>query len=244
MRHSSPAALSPRWLPAALVVLLGLLASVLLYREQDARLTAIEQARFEQQATQVSQALQQRLASDTEVVYGLRGLFVANPALTRAQFQRAAEELAASSRTPGLVSLAFTRRVAQADREAFEQQVRADRSLRADGNPGFAIHPSVQRSEYFVADFLWPIQGNEAVLGLDISSQPANLEAMQYARDTGQVVVSAAFPLLQEILRSPRYRHSCAGIRCSADGGRNTVQKAFSGRCGHDGERVQVDAGD
>ena len=243
MRHSSPAALSPRWLPAALVVLLGLLASVLLYREQDARLTAIEQARFEQQATQVSQALQQRLASDTEVVYGLRGLFVANPALTRAQFQRAAEELAASSRTPGLVSLAFTRRVAQADREAFEQQVRADRSLRADGNPGFAIHPLVQRSEYFVADFLWPIQGNEAVLGLDISSQPANLEAMQYARDRPCGGVGR-FSLAARILRSPRYRDSCAGIRCSADGGRNTVQKAFSGRCGHDGERVQVDAGD
>ena len=181
MRHSSPAALSPRWLPAALVVLLGLLASVLLYREQDARLTAIEQARFEQQATQVSQALQQRLASDTEVVYGLRGLFVANPALTRAQFQRAAEELAASSRTPGLVSLAFTRRVAQADREAFEQQVRADRSLRADGNPGFAIHPSASRSEYFVADFLSPLKGN----------------------DTGHVVVSAAFPLLQESSAHP-----------------------------------------
>ena len=181
-----------------MVVLLGLLASLLLYREQDARLTAIEQARFEQQATQVSQALQQRLANYTEVVYGLRGLFVANPALTRAQFQRAAEELAAGPRTPGLVSLAFTRRVAQADREAFEQQVRADRSLWADGNPGFAIHPSASRSEYFVADFLSPLKGNEAILGLDISSQPANLEAMQYARDTGQVVVSAAFPLLQE----------------------------------------------
>ncbi|AVO42600.1 EAL domain-containing protein [Simplicispira suum] len=203
MSTSLPAVPSSRWLHAALVALLGLLASVVLYREQDARLTAIEQARFEQQATQIYQALQQRLANDTEVVYGLRGLFVANPALTRAQFQRVAEELAAGSRTPGLVNLSFTRRVAQADREAFEQQVRADRSLWADGNPGFAIHPSAPRSEYFVADFLWPLQGNEALLGFDISSQPANLEAMHYARDTGQVVMSAPFTLLQETLAHP-----------------------------------------
>ena len=88
-------------------------------------------------------------------------------------------------------------------REAFEQQVRADRSLRADGNPGFAIHPSAPRSEYFVADFLWPLQGNEALLGFDISSQPANLEAMHYARDTGQVVMLAPFTLLQETPAHP-----------------------------------------
>jgi diguanylate cyclase (GGDEF)-like protein/PAS domain S-box-containing protein len=194
---------SRRWMHACAVLVLGCLAGALLYREQDRRLTSIEQARFEQRATQVSQALQQRLANYTEVVFGLRSLFVANPALTREQFQRAAQALGADARMPGLVNLSFTRRVAQGEREAFEQQVRADLALPADARPGFSVHPLVPREEYFVADYVWPLEGNESILGLDISSQPANLAAMRYARDTGNVVVSGAFALLQTAAAQP-----------------------------------------
>ena len=64
--------------------------------------------------------------------------------------------------------------------------------------PQFKIHPPGDRPEYFVAEYLWPMFGNEGVLGLDISAQPTNLAAMRYSRDSGQTVVSAPFDLLQE----------------------------------------------
>ncbi len=210
----------PYWLPGALLVAVGLLFTTFLYFEQQRRLNLIEQSRFEQQATEVSLALKARLASDTEVVYGLRGLFSANPELTRAQFQHAADELEATSRNPGLVNLAFTRRVAAKDLAAFELRSRSDASLQALGLPGLAVHPLVQRDEYFVADYIWPVPGNEQILGFDIGSQPANLKAMQQARATGEAVVSKPFMLVQAteprpgfVIRVPVYDVARVGMQ-------------------------------
>ena len=131
---------------------------------------------------------------------GLRGLFTANPQLSRLDFERAASEIEVGQRYPGVRNLSFTRWVPAADKAAFEARVRADTSLSPEGLPNFAIHPPGDRPEYFVAEYLWPMIGNEDVLGLDISTQPTNLAAMHYSRDSGQTVVSAPFDLLQEEL--------------------------------------------
>jgi len=220
MRQAPTSSRFPYWLPGALLVAVGLLFTTFLYFEQQRRLNLIEQSRFEQQATEVSLALKARLASYTEVVYGLRGLFSANPELTRAQFQHAADELEATSRNPGLVNLAFTRRVAAKDLAAFELRSRSDASLQTLGLPGLAVHPLVQRDEYFVADYIWPVPGNEQILGFDIGSQPANLKAMQHARATGEVVVSRPFMLVQAseprpgfVMRVPVYDVARVGMQ-------------------------------
>jgi len=202
------------WFAGLAVALLGLLASGWLYQIQRASLAATEQARFEQKASEFTDALGQRVAAYTEIVYGLRGLFVTNPATGRAAFDEAVRELDVPSRYPGLKNLSFTRLVAATERADFEARVRADTSLGPQGLPGFAIHPPGERAEYFVADYIWPREGNERVLGLDISSQPANLAAMQYSRDSGKVVASAPFELLQEkehrlgfVIRVPVFVH-------------------------------------
>ncbi len=202
----------PYWIPGALLILAGLIFTGFLYFEQERRLNAIEQSRFEQRATEVSLALKKRLASYTEVVYGLRGLFVVNPELTREQFERAANELDASGRNPGLLNLAFTRRVDAKDWVAFESRLRADLALQGYVWPGFAAQQGAQQGELFVADYLWPMAGNESILGLDIGLQAANLKAMHKARATGEVVASKPFALLQEresqqgmVLRAPVY---------------------------------------
>ena len=158
----------------------------------------IEEARFTQETRAFSDALSQRIAGHTEVVNGLRGLFTANPRLSRLDFERAASELEVGQRYPGVRNLSFTRWVPGPEREAYEARVRADTSLSPEGLPQFKIHPPGERPEYFVAEYLWPMFGNEGVLGLDISAQPTNLAAMRYSRDSGQTVVSAPFDLLQE----------------------------------------------
>ena len=158
----------------------------------------IEEARFTQETRAFSDALSQRIAGHTEVVNGLRGLFTANPRLSRLDFERAASELEVGQRYPGVRNLSFMRWVPGPEREAYEARVRADTSLSPEGLPQFKIHPPGERPEYFVAEYLWPMFGNEGVLGLDISAQPTNLAAMRYSRDSGQTVVSAPFDLLQE----------------------------------------------
>ncbi len=177
---------------------LGLVLSLWLAQHQAASMAQIEEARFTQETRAFSDALSQRIAGHTEVVNGLRGLFTANPRLSRLDFERAASEMEVGQRYPGVRNLSFTRWVPGAEREAYEARVRADTSLSPEGLPQFKIHPPGERAEYFVAEYLWPMFGNEGVLGLDISAQPTNLAAMRYSRDSGQTVVSAPFDLLQE----------------------------------------------
>ena len=180
------------------VAALGLVLSLWLAQHQAASMAQIEEARFTQETRAFSDALSQRIAGHTEVVNGLRGLFTANPRLSRLDFERAASEMEVGQRYPGVRNLSFTRWVPGPEREAYEARVRADTSLSPEGLPQFKIHPPGERPEYFVAEYLWPMFGNEGVLGLDISAQPANLAAMRYSRDSGQTVVSAPFDLLQE----------------------------------------------
>ena len=180
------------------VAVLGLLLSGGLVKQQADSVAQIQQARFVQEARAFSDTLSQRIAGHTEVVNGLRGLFTANPQLSRLDFERAASEVEVGQRYPGVRNLSFTRWVPAADKAEFEARVRSDTSLSPEGLPNFAIHPPGERPEYFVAEYLWPMNGNEDVLGLDISVQPTNLAAMHYSRDSGHTVVSAPFDLLQE----------------------------------------------
>ena len=180
------------------MAVLGLGLSLWLGAHQADSMAQIDQARFVQEARAFSDALSQRITGHTEVVNGLRGLFTANPHLSRLDFERAASEMEVGQRYPGVRNLSFTRWVPGPEREAYEARVRVDTSLSPDGFPNFRIHPPGERAEYFVAEYLWPMVGNEGVLGLDISAQPTNLAAMRYSRDSGQTVVSAPFDLIQE----------------------------------------------
>ena len=200
------------------VAIAGLLTTLWLAQQQARSVATISEARFLQEARAFSDALAQRMATHTEIVNGLRSLFMVNPVLSRAEFERAARELDVRQRYPGVRNLAFTRYVTAEQRAAFEARVRADTSVNPQGLPDFAIHPAGARPEYFVVEYLWPEEGSRGLLGLDISVQPANLEAMHYSRDTGKTVVSAPFELLQEkdhrtafVLRAPVFGSAPVG---------------------------------
>ena len=193
------------WLVGLGVAAVGLAASFWLAWQQAESVAHVGRGRFMQEARAFADALSQRIEGHTEVVNGLRGLFTANPRLTRAEFERAANQLDVGQRYPGVRNLSFTRWVPAAERAAFEAKVRADTSLSPQGYPDFAIYPPGERAEYFVAEYLWPLPGNERVLGLDISAQPTNLAAMQYSRDSGHTVASAPFDLLQEETHRPGF---------------------------------------
>lgn len=176
---------------------------------------AVALIRFEQNAEVFSDALTRHLDAYIEIAFGLRSLFIANPALGRRDFVEAAERLDIGSRHPEIKNLAFTRYVRAQDKAAFEQRVRTDTSVTPEGYPQFAIRPPGMRQEYFVADYLWPMQGNQGIHGLDISAQPTNLASMRYSQHSGKPVASGPFDLLQEsthrtgfVIRVPVFRHT------------------------------------
>ncbi|MDT8990467.1 CHASE domain-containing protein [Curvibacter sp. APW13] len=201
------------WAMATLVFAIGASASALWVWRAQGENAALAHARFVERADAFSEALAQRVDAYTDIAFGLRGLFLANPNLSRRDFVLAAQRLDIANRHPEIKNLAFTRYVRGADKDAFVARVRADTSLEPQGYPGFAIRPPGERAEYFVADYLWPLEGNQGIHGLDISAQPVNLASMRYAQSSGKPVASGPFDLLQEtsqrtgfVIRVPVFR--------------------------------------
>ncbi len=187
------------WILGLVVAVLGLTVTAYLVMLQHDSARDIAHSRLVHDANTVAEALARRVDAYTETAFGLRSLFVVNPATSRKAFADAVERLGIDSRYPGIKNIAFTRYVPASEKQAFERAVRADTSLHAGGYPDFAIRPPGERSEYFVADYLWPESGSRGVHGLDISAQPANLASMRYAMETRKPTASGPFDLIQEV---------------------------------------------
>ncbi|NVO07768.1 MAG: CHASE domain-containing protein, partial [Rhodoferax sp.] len=187
------------WAWGIAVALLGLCVTAYVAVYQERALQQLEQERLEHSAHAFSESLTRRLDAYTEIAFGLRSLFIVNPATSRKAFEAAVVRLDAQLRYPGIKNIAFTRYVPAARKQAFERAVRSDTSLDPAGYPGFSIRPPGERAEYFVADYLWPQSGSKGVHGLDISVQPANLASMRYAMATGKPTASGPFDLIQEV---------------------------------------------
>ena len=185
-------------MPGLVLALVGSAASFALWQQQTASVAEMARVRFTQEARSFSEALELRLGSHFELLNGLRSLFVINPDLNRSGFERVASELDLTRYRGSVRNLAFTRYVPAADKAAFVERARSNASLDGTEYPDFTIHPPAVRDEYFVVDYLWPRAGNEGVLGLDITSQPANLETMLRGRETRRVMATAPFELVQE----------------------------------------------
>ncbi len=184
---------SPRhWLPGALVALAGLLASGALWHQQSASIKSIAEVRIGQEARSFAEALELRLGAHVELLNGLRGLFSMNPQLSRREFERVARDMDLSRYHAGVRNITFVRYVPGEERAAFEARARAESAPST-----FAIHPPGVRPAYYVVEFLWPVDGNAQVLGLDIASQQPNAEAFLRSRGTGGPVASAPFDLIQ-----------------------------------------------
>ncbi|HCL85566.1 MAG TPA: hypothetical protein DIC45_03465 [Comamonadaceae bacterium] len=185
-------------LPGLVVALAGILASYGWWQYQEGVMQSLANARFERQALAAADALQRRVQTKGDLLMGLRGLLMVNPDLPRADFERVAQSLKLDMGHGSVLNLHFTRAVPAAERSAFEVGARADPHVDGSLPSHFTIHPVLDVSEHFVVDFVWPVQGNEQVQGLDIQSQPANVQGYLVARDTGALVVTAPFSMAQE----------------------------------------------
>ncbi|WP_169788047.1 CHASE domain-containing protein [Caldimonas brevitalea] len=174
--------------------------------EREARRELQEHARI------VGSTVERRIGGWAEVLHGVRGLFAASQVVTRREFSEYFEQLELRRRYPGFLSLQFVRYVRHQDKAAFEASLRAE--IREPGRYGanFAIHPEGERADYYVTHFIEPIAGNERALGFDAALTPQRREALERARDRGELTGSGRLQLVQSgnkvgyVLRQPVYR--------------------------------------
>jgi PAS domain S-box-containing protein len=152
---------------------------------------------FANSANLATSVIERRMQRYVDMLYGLEALASHDTDFTRTDFYEYTSALDVGRRFPGVRAIQFIRRVPDAERERFVKKVRADRN-RKPPQPDFDIRPADRHEEYWVVDFIEPVLGNEAAVGLDIRSRPAALEAAQRARDSGEPVMTGRYRLVQE----------------------------------------------
>ncbi|MFC4922936.1 CHASE domain-containing protein [Delftia deserti] len=165
--------------PAATVMAVGMCLSAALALQQQRALERIDLQRHTQQAQSARQALEMRLDAYAVMVQHVANQLAASPEMGQQAFARIAQALRIQIQ-PGMQALTFTRAA-------------------TERGPGSQDPPASFRPDphYFFIDYLWPVEGNESIAGLDMHDRPSLMASMLRSRDSAAAVVSAPFAMKQ-----------------------------------------------
>lgn len=127
------------------------------------------------------------------------GLFGASEYVSREEWFNFLNTKKVLSRYPEIQSVGYIERVDHAHKDAFIEKVRAE------GFSDFVIKPEGQRDQYYVVNYLEPVEGNEAAFGFDLGSNPNRLEALEEARDRNRFSITSPISLVQDNEASPAF---------------------------------------
>ncbi|MEW5852282.1 MAG: CHASE domain-containing protein, partial [Myxococcota bacterium] len=144
-------------------------------------------ARFQLQARELSDVIQEQLDRDLETTYALRSFFLASEHVTQAEFRLFTDCML--QRHPGILALGWLPRVPASERAAFELEARRD------GLPDFQItelndaHTLVSagaRPEFLPLRYVEPLHGNLRAPGLDVAALREPRAALLRASSAGE----------------------------------------------------------
>jgi PAS domain S-box-containing protein len=146
---------------------------------------------------QFARELEGRVQSYIDTLPGLRAFALLNPSPDDREFQRYVQAISLQERFPGLALTFLIQRVRAAERDAFVQGVRRDRSVYPEGRPTFSIQPPGEREDYLVLRHTYP--EDPGGLGYDLldTSQTYRAAALRTA-ETGKVVATGPLRLARD----------------------------------------------
>jgi signal transduction histidine kinase len=176
------------------VLLTGVLCAVAAALYVTRVVEAQAQARFRADVAASVEALRDRMEAYTGMLRATRGLVESMRGETDAgTFARFVESLEIPRLYPGIQGIGF----AEALRPA--ELPRHEAKLRATKGPAYAVWPAGERALYGVITHLEPLDWrNRRAIGFDMFSDATRREAMERARDTGEVAASGKVELVQE----------------------------------------------
>ena len=212
----------PLWLTLGVGISLALLAYSLVWSLETRRL----QAGFSRAAEDHIVAVRTTLASYLEPLDAIAAFHAATDHFDRQAYRTFVTPQLA--RRPAISSLEWIPRVSQAQREAYEEAARKDKFADFDFvgfqfterfQQGVMVRAS-ERAEYYPVYYQEPIVEGGIALGFDLGSNPARLEALLQARDTGRMVATARVILVEE---TQEERYSTLVFRPVYQGGAATA---------------------
>jgi PAS domain S-box-containing protein len=176
--------------------MVGLVCTLAAYTIARRYESAAVRLHLEEVASDTASAFQDVLEDQIEQLEAVVALFEASRSVEPAEFRTFTETLL---RTSYLKAIEWIPRVSNASRAAFET-ARGGGFTFKDFEPDGKFVRARGRDEYFPVYYLEPLAGNEVALGLDLSSEPRRREALEAARDSGEL--SIAGPLTPAQLRA------------------------------------------
>jgi PAS domain S-box-containing protein len=153
---------------------------------------------FNQHSAELKIALEKSISTHINVLRSLNSFYSASTAVEREEFRTFVAHPLADLQ--GIQALEWSPVVLSSERDAFEK------SLKREGYLNFEITErdndqvvrAKSRPEYVPVSFVEPYQGNEKALGYDLYSNDIRREAINRARDTGEIAITARITLIQE----------------------------------------------
>ena len=186
------------WAPAPLLLLASgwLLSGWLLVLGEGARTAASEDA-FADLVSEAQEAVERRMTTYIDALRSGASFMEASTEVSRSDWTIFAGTLDLPGRYPGINGIGAIFPVRSADTAAFE------RTARLGGAPGFTVHGVRGAAlgdgpERAIITYIAPTTGNEAALGLDITSDERRRQAAFDARDTGEPRLTSRIRLVQD----------------------------------------------
>ena len=154
------------------------------------------QLAFEQRVQARAFVLREGIGGALASLHAVNQLFVARPGASREEFRRFVTPLLA--RHPYVLGVSYLRFIDHAERPAFEaalQAVQPGATVR-ELHDGTAL-PAAARPRYRVIEYIEPLAGNEAALGLDTLFSSRDETARQRAYASGAPAAGSLVPLVQ-----------------------------------------------
>ena len=155
---------------------------------------AQQDARFRAEVAASVEAIRDRMEAYTAMLRATRGLFEGvGEEPDTGTFARFVESLDLPRHYPGIQGIGWARALRPAELQAHEQR------MRAAGRPDYGVWPRGDRPLYSAVVNLEPLdERNRRAIGYDMFSDPTRRQAMERARDTGEVTASGKVELVLE----------------------------------------------
>jgi PAS domain S-box-containing protein len=179
-----------RWLTVGLPLLVCTALVVALFVLARFQYNQSLQQKFFDQSEQISATFQFRVSKVLQQMQMLERLFSTQPEVTEVMFQQFLKDY--PWQEAGVLFFDWIEQVPHQQRAATEAQLHT--SFKEYANPGVRL--AAQRPHYSVIRYMASASGDKSLAGLDLASDPTRKEAMDYARDSGSISITAPVRLV------------------------------------------------
>ena len=199
------------YLPALIVLSVALAALLLAWHELDQRYQQRLIDHFQFETQRISSRISERMALHGQILRSTAALFASSREVSREEWRTFIEMLELEQNYPGIQGVGFAEWI-----PAYQLPQHLS-EMRKQGFPDYQINPTEPRPLYSSIVYLEPFSGrNLRAFGFDMFSEPVRREAMELARDHGDLAFSGKVTLVQEtqadkqagmLAYFPIYRH-------------------------------------